>query len=207
MLLIKKIYNRLNLVIKRIYYSWIFSKYGTDSIIISPLHIHCPSNIEIGNNVTVQYKTWLAAVPHTGAEKCLLKIGNGCSIGHLNHIYATKRIVLEDYVLTADKVFISDNLHDYKDITTPVLKQPVIQNGEVVIGYGSWLGENVCVLGAKIGKQCVIGANSVVTDDIPNYCVAAGVPAKIIKRYNFDTKQWEKTDCKGNFINPIIIKQ
>ena len=60
----------------------------------------------------------------------------------------------------------------------------------VHIGEGSWLGENVCVCGASIGKHCVIGANSVVINDIPDYCVAAGSPAKIVKKYDFDKKQW-----------------
>ena len=63
---------------------------------------------------------------------------------------------------------------------------------DVVIGEGSWLGEHVCVIGASIGKNCVIGANSVVTHDVPDYSIAVGVPAKVIKRYNFNSKQWEK---------------
>ena len=56
----------------------------------------------------------------------------------------------------------------------------------VEIGDGTWIGENVCIIGASIGKQCVIGANSVVLKDIPDYCVAVGLPAKVIKKYNFE---------------------
>ena len=168
---------------------------------ISPLHINGAGNIEIGNRVNIQYKTWLAALPHTGEKECLLKIKDGATIGHFNHIYATKSIIIEENVLTADKVYISDNLHGYADVTTPIKNQPVIQNREVVIGAGSWLGENVCVLGAKIGKQCVVGANSVVTKDVPDYSVVVGIPAKIIKRYCFDSKTWRKTDSIGNFID------
>ncbi|MEQ3081946.1 hypothetical protein AAAZ65_15260 [Bacteroides cellulosilyticus] len=55
--------------------------------------------------------------------------------------------------MTADRVYISDNLHGYEDMSIPIKNQPIIQLGEVVIGEGSWLGENVCVLGAKIGKH------------------------------------------------------
>ena len=61
----------------------------------------------------------------------------------------------------------------------------------VIIGEGSWLGENVCVCGASVGKHCVIGANSVVTRDIPDYCIAVGSPARVVKRYNFDKNTWE----------------
>ena len=52
----------------------------------------------------------------------------------------------------------------------------------------------MCVIGAKIGKHCVIGANSVVTKDIPDYCIAVGIPAKVIKRYDFEKKQWIKNE-------------
>ena len=63
-----------------------------------------------------------------------------------------------------------------------------------MIGTGTWLGENVCVIGAKIGKQSIIAANSVVTKDVPDYCIAAGSPAKVIKQFNFDKQAWEKVN-------------
>lgn len=63
----------------------------------------------------------------------------------------------------------------------------------VVIGDGSWLGKNVVVIGnVSIGKNCVIAANSVVTKDVPDYSIAAGIPARVIKRYDFDRKEWVK---------------
>jgi len=60
----------------------------------------------------------------------------------------------------------------------------------VSIGDGSWIGENVCIVGATIGKNCVIGANSVVTKNIPDFCVAVGIPARIIKRYDLNKCAW-----------------
>ena len=170
----------------------LLGKVGSDSYIDRPLRIDGGKNIFIGSNVYIQYKTWLASEPLTGEKKSKLVIEDGCTIGHFNHIYATKSIILHKNVLTADKVYISDNLHGYEDINTPIIKQPIVQNGTVEIGEGSWLGENVCVLGAHIGKHCVIGANSVGTRDIPDYSVAVGAPAKVIKKYNFETNQWEK---------------
>jgi len=74
----------------------------------------------------------------------------------------------------------------------PILKQPIKQLPPMTIGDGTWLGENVCVLGVSIGKNCVIGANSVVTKEIPDYSVAVGAPARIIKKYNLNTNRWEK---------------
>ena len=100
----------------------------------------------------------------------------------------------------ADKVYLSDNLHSYLNIDLPVIDQQIQQTNPVLIGDGAWIGENVCVIGASVGRNSVIGANSVVTKDIPDYCIAVGSPAIIIKRYNADTKQWCKTDKEGQFI-------
>ncbi|MCH5686533.1 acyltransferase [Niabella sp. W65] len=149
----------------------------------NPLQIDKPQNIIIGKRTYIGYKAWLAAVPIVNTGSSELKIGDGCGIGNFNHIYATKSVIIENDVLTADKVYISDNLHSFDDISIPIIYQPVKQIKEVVIGSGSWIGENVCILGASIGKNCVIGANSVVNRDIPDYSVAVGAPAKIVRDF------------------------
>lgn len=171
-----------------------FKQLGKKTFIHKPLSIEGKQNISVGKNVYVAYKTWLAAMPYTGFNDCKLIIGDGCRIGNFNHIYATQSIIFGNNVLTADKVYISDNLHNYEDISIPILRQPVKQIGTVTIGENSWIGENVCIMGANIGTHCVIGANSVVTKDIPDYCVAVGTPAKVIKRYCFKTNTWIKTN-------------
>ena len=180
-------------------YKYRFKSFGKKSYIHSPLKIDGIENIEIGDNVFIAYKAWLAAMPLT-REKSKLVIEDGVHIGNFNHIYATQSIIIRKDVLTADKVYISDNLHGYEDINTPIIKQPIVQKKEVEIGEGSWLGENVCIIGASIGKHCVVGANSVVTKNFPDYCVIVGAPAKIVKRYCFEEQKWKKTDYKGNFI-------
>lgn len=167
-----------------------FKAFGKNIAIQSPLRIEGEENIMIGDNVLVQYKSWLGAVPLTGASECLLSIGNGCTIGHFNEIFATQRIVIEANVLTADRVYISDNIHGYENPELPVMQQPVRQTASVTIGEGSWLGVGVAVIGASIGRHCVIGANAVVTKDIPDYSVAVGIPARVIKRYDFSSRKW-----------------
>ena len=199
--MLKKIYLYSFRLVWRLLNSYKFKALGKRSMIYNPLKINGHWNIAIGENVTIQYKTWLAAMPLTGNPNPILIIGDGTSIGHFNHIYATSSIEIGKKVLTADKVYISDNLHGYENINLPIIEQAIKQTNTVIIGDGSWLGENVCVIGAKIGRNCVIGANSVVTKDIPAYCVAVGSPAKIIKRYNFDTHAWEKTSPDGAFLN------
>ena len=108
--------------------------------------------------------------------------------------------MLGAHVLTANNVYISDNLHGYCDPEAPILQQPIVQNAVVEIGEGSWLGHNACVLGARIGRHCVIGANAVVTHDIPDLCVAVGTPAKIIRRYDPATQAWRNTTSDGSFL-------
>jgi acetyltransferase-like isoleucine patch superfamily enzyme len=168
-----------------------FKYLNFNSYIDSPLKIEGKENIFINKNVIVKYKSWLAALPYSNSG-CILEIGSGSVIGNFNHIYATNSIVIGKNVLTADKVYISDNQHVYEDINIPIINQPIKQLRTVHIGDGSWLGENVCVIGASIGKNCVIGANSVVTKDISDYSVAVGSPARVIKKYNFKLAIWEK---------------
>ena len=83
--------------------------------------------------------------------------------------------------------------HFVGDINVPVIDQGIVQRGQKVsIGGGSYIGINAVIVGnVKIGNHCVIGANSVVTKDVPDYCVAVGSPAKILKRYNLETQLWE----------------
>ena len=127
-----------------------FKSIGKNVVIKKPLKIDGYGNIAIGENVWVSNLTWLAALPLANSDDCLLSIGDGCRIGNFNHIYATRKIVIGKKVLTADKVYISDNLHSYEDIYTAIMDQPVRQVGEVSIGDGTWIGENVCVIGVKI---------------------------------------------------------
>jgi acetyltransferase-like isoleucine patch superfamily enzyme len=178
-----------------------FNSIGVKSKIISPIAIEGAKNISIGNGVLVAAQSCLAAVPLTGGGLCQLEIGDGCMIGRFNHIYATKSIIFEKNVLTANNVYITDNLHDYEDPELPIMNQPIVQRGSVIIGEGSWLGHNACIIGARIGRHCVVGANAVVTKDVPDFCVVAGIPAEIIKRYDEQLKVWRRTCPNGRFVD------
>ena len=176
----------------RFFYKFFFKKYGKNTNIIFPLNIQGMKNISIGDNVYIAYNSYLASVPLTGGENSILEIGDGTKIGNFNHIIATEKIIIGKKVLTADKVYITDNLHSYEDISLPIMDQKINQIGHVKIGNGSWIGENVCIIGAKIGRNCVIGANSVVTKDIADYSVVVGSPAVVIKKFNIIKNKWEK---------------
>ena len=172
---------------------------GSRSWLVNPL-INGHARIFIGSNVFIHDRTWLAAEPIGSSQECSLHIGDGSYIGRFCHFYATSKIEIGKRVLVADKVYIADNMHAYQDINLPVIDQPVLQTAAVIIGDGAWLGENACIVGANVGKNSVVGTNALVTKDVPDYCVVVGSPAYIIKRYNFETKQWSKTDKEGNFV-------
>lgn len=147
-------------------------------------HFIHPEFISIGDDVTINSHAWFSIVPLTGkAGAPSLKIGKGTYIGRFATIACANRIVIGEDVLISDRVFISDVFHGFSDLTLPVSRQPLYSPGPVEIGYGTWIGIGACILpNVRVGKNCVIGANAVVTHDIPDYHVAAGVPARITGR-------------------------
>ena len=171
------------------------------SYIGKPLILNGIENLSLGKGSYIQKNGYIEAMPYTGEKECRLIIGSRTRIGFTSHIIATRRVVIGNNVEIASNVYLSDNMHGYEDVDMPIRDQSIVQKNEVIIGDDTWLGENVCVLGAKVGRHCVIGANSVVTKDIPDYCVVVGAPARIIKRYDFETKAWRKTNPKGEFID------
>lgn len=175
----------------RILVSAAFGSFGSRSAVLRPRGIEGIRNIHIGRNVYVADGVLLAAVPLTGSALCELRLSDGCKIGANNHLYATRSVVFEENVLTAGNVYISDNTHGFSDTMRPILDQPIEQLAPVRIGAGSWLGQNVCVIGASIGQGCVIGANAVVLQDIPDHCIAVGAPARVVRRYDPRTGRWQ----------------
>jgi acetyltransferase-like isoleucine patch superfamily enzyme len=172
-----------------------FGRIGKDSVIYPHLHTNDPSEIYLGDGVQIWNGSWLDTFKkYQGIEyQPRLEIGDGTYIGRNAHICACTQVTIGKNVVFADSVYVSDLLHGFEDVNTPVMDQPLVCPGPVVIEDDVWLGERVCVMpNVTIGKHSVIGSNSVVTKDIPPYSVAVGSPAKIIKQYNSDTKKWEK---------------
>ena len=154
--------------------------------IYSRCDIRGRDNLTLGEDVILQQDVWIDILK-TGK----VVIGKGSNIGRRSVIGCGKSVTIGEYVLFGPNVYVNDMDHEYKDIITPIMYQGTTDAVSITIGDGTWCGINSVIM-ASVGKHCVIGANSVVTHDIPDYCVAVGAPAKIIKRYNFFTKQWEK---------------
>ena len=169
-------------------FRFFFGHVGHKTLVNRPLQINNGKSIFLENGVYIAQYAWL----HGSGNNQSLIIKNRAQIGHFAHLIAMESVTIEENVLIADKVFITDCTHNYSDLTVPIRDQSVDIIKPVIIGEGSWIGENVCICGANVGKHSVIGANSVVKTDIPDYCVAVGCPAKIVKRYDFRTQSWMK---------------
>lgn len=161
------------------------------SIIIRPLKIQNPENIYIGRNVVIEEQAWLLTLQLPGrVERPRMTFGDGTVIGHFCHITCVDNVSIGARVLMADRVHVSDNGHGFQDPDKAVLDQPITSKGPVSIGCGTWVGEGVSILSCQIGRNCVIGANAVVTRDVPDHCIAVGSPARIIKRFDPRTQAW-----------------
>ncbi len=101
-------------------------------------------------------------------------------------------VTIGNDVMLAQNIVLSGLNHPYEDVNVPISQQKVTTK-EIIVKDESWIGSNAVVTaGVTIGKHSVVAAGSVVTKDVPDYSIAAGNPARIIKRYNFDTRSWEK---------------
>jgi len=113
----------------------------------------------------------------------VLRIGDRCVIGRGSHLIAHHSLVIGDDVFTGPYVYVTDQNHGYADPDEPIGRQWPL-NAAVSIGPGCWLGTGAVVLpGASIGRNVVVAAGSVVRGAVPDRCVVAGVPARVIRQY------------------------
>ena len=170
-----------------------FKGFGNNSGIIRPFEILNAENIIIGNDVRIGANCSISTYNNHFNYKHtpLMTIGDRSKITGKARITCAQKIVIEEDVLIASGVYITDHNHGMNPIDNVSYSYQSLQCKEVVIGKGVWIGERVCILpGAKIGEKSIIGANSVVTGEIPPYCIAVGIPARVIKKFDFDKKEW-----------------
>ena len=170
-----------------------YGEYGSGSSISWPTGSGFGEKwIWIGEDVLIAAHVTLSAGMGPGQEMLtnpVVRIGDRCLIGRGTSIIGHLTIEIGDDVFTGMNVYITDQNHGYEELDVPIGKQ--LPNEEAVeIGKGSWIGSGAIILpGSKIGDHVVVGANSVVTGEIPSYSVAVGSPAKVIRQY--DGNSWE----------------
>lgn len=158
---------------------------GSNCRIQSGFEIYGEKYISIGSNFIGGERIRLYAwnLQKDTSKKIIIEddvcITEGC------YLSAAEQIIIESGSLLGNNVFITDNFHgksEYLECQIPPIKRQLYVKGPVKIGKNVWVGRNVCIMPrVKIGDGVIIGANSVVTHDIPKNCVAVGIPAKVIK--------------------------
>lgn len=176
-------------------YTWFvkrrFAEFGKYSVIhFMPRHLCGEKYIHIGKNTDIHECVTLTAWDNVNGVRMSpeIIIGNNCNIGAYSHITACNKIVIGDNLLTGLNVTITDNQHGAfteEQLDIPPIKRPLLSKGPVIIGNNVWIGSNACIMPhVKIGNDVIVGANSVVTKEVPDNCMVAGCPAKVIKEIN-----------------------
>jgi acetyltransferase-like isoleucine patch superfamily enzyme len=160
-----------------------FAEFGRGTALETPVRLLGERRIAIGSDVFVGPDCWLQTLDE-GGDDVALWIGDGTNIAGNCVISAVSHVRLGAKVLLARNVYISDHIHAYEDPATAVLDQGVARVAPVDIEDGAWLGQNVVVCpGVRIGRGAVVGANAVVVDDVPEYSLAVGAPARVVREF------------------------
>lgn len=186
---------------KKLYSLWVSRTYPFASIgrdvsfhFTSTVSRQRSPRISLGNSVTVGEYAWLNVATGDPTGEPTIVIDDRCVVAYGSIISARNRIHLEREVNVAQQVLIMDHNHAYEDIDVPILQQGVTEGGRIRIGEGSWIGHGAAILCSRgeltVGRHCVISANSVVTRSLPDYSVAFGMPATVIRQYDPETRAW-----------------
>lgn len=173
--------------------------FSKSRLIRLPIDVRGKKGINFGKNLTTGKYCRLESFSKDGNKT--LFFGTNVQINDFVHINALKKVKIGDNVLIASKVFITDLEHgsykgdEYDSVPDSIVKDRDLSSHDVIIEDNVWIGEMVSILpGVTIGKNSIIGSNSVVTKSIPENCIAVGNPAKIVKKYNYDTQKWERIE-------------
>lgn len=182
--------------------------YPGQRLIRFPFHIRGRKMIKFGKWLTTGVGCRIEAFIGDKNNDVKIKLGNNIQLNDYVHVSAVLSVRIGDNVLMASHVYISDNSHgsykgDQNDISPYIIpiRRPYYA-APVTIGDRAWLGEGVIVMpGVSIGNGAIIGAHSIVNNDVPDDCIAVGAPAKVIKQWNNETKRWQRY---GNSVNSCI---
>jgi acetyltransferase-like isoleucine patch superfamily enzyme len=170
---------------------FLFGVYGKDVYIEPGVVINRPRFVQVGDHVRIKRNTSINLHPKDKRSKeILLFIGDNVIISESCFISACNRIVIEENVGISPNVMVIDNSRKPGDISRPSKEQD-LEIGYVHIGADSWIAYGACILpNVTIGRHCIIGALSVVNQDIPPYSIAVGSPAKVVKRFDLEKRIW-----------------
>lgn len=175
--------------LRALLYSPFFGKFGLPSYLGKPVFLKGIKNVYIGKKVRIFPN--LRMETQDGGT---IHIQDDVVISQNVQITSAGNLVIGKSSLILANVFITNIDHDYAEIGKHVVNQKVFVK-ETKIGENCFIGIGAAIMaGTILGRQCIVGANSVVRGHYPDYCVIVGSPAKIVKKYNFETQIWEKKE-------------
>jgi acetyltransferase-like isoleucine patch superfamily enzyme len=191
----------LGYLLRKITLASLFQSCGKGSIFGKGIILRTPANISLGDNVAIDDHTLVDGGTSIDCRMCIgdkvviskgcviqakagpLDIGDECDIGALVILSSVGGIRLAPNVLIAGKCYIGGGRYHLESKKTPIMYQGLYSRGPISIGQGTWIGASATILdGVTIGKGCVIGAGALVTRNIPDYAIAVGSPARVVKK-------------------------
>lgn len=189
---ILKIYTLWRRVYTQSLLSLTFGAIGHKTTVYRLTRLVNPDRIYLGRSVTIFGDSRIELIKNYAGEKFnpALRLEDDTQLHQNCHITCANHIKIGKGTIVVANVTITDIIHPYDDPSIPTNKTRLITK-PVEIGEFSYLYNNVVVMpGTRIGSHCIIGANSIVSGQIPDYTVAVGSPAKVIKKYNLEAKEW-----------------
>lgn len=183
-------------------YKFFFANIGKRSSIKNPILLKNIEKVFIGKNVFIRDHARIECVIEKDFQTFtpILILEDGVSFEQRCHITVAGEMIIGKGTIASFDVMITDIDHEYEDLNLPVAQQP-LKVSKTYIGENCFIGSGAKIqAGTILGKHCVVGTNAVVRGTFPDYSVIVGIPAKIVKRYDLEKKEWRKTDAKGEFI-------
>ena len=171
-----------------------------------PRRIYDAHLIHIGDNVLIGPGSLLVAqtiypssvMRHPASQTDVqrfnprITIGNRVTSTGMLTIAAMQEVTIEEDVMLAANVLISDGMHGFENANEPYKYQKMWKIAPVLVKRGCWIGQNVVIMpGVTVGELSIVGANSVVTKSIPDRCIAVGTPARVVKQWDEAAQRWE----------------
>jgi len=184
----------------KLFYAFIITRifYPGCQLVRRPVFIRGKVRIQFGKGFATGRNCRIEATGAKGDKQKKILFGSNCKMGEGMNIAVAERLTIGENCLMASRIFISDfdyGIYSGAEEHTPPSLAPVdrpVSSAPIVIGDNVWIGEQVCILkGVRIGNGTIIGSNSVVSKSIPDNCIAAGAPARVIRTFNFQENRWE----------------
>lgn len=190
---------RIMWIVRGLLYKPFFGRFTMPSYIGQPTFIQNFQRIFIHKKVRIFPGARMEVIYPSAS----IHIESDVSIGQNFHIISGSELIIGQNTTISANVFITNIDHEFRQIERHILDQPLLIK-ETRIGENCFIGYGAVIqAGTILGKQCIVGANAVVRGNFPDFSVIAGVPARMIKRYDTENQTWGKTDAKGNFIDKI----